>query len=75
MLIHFRCGGEMPEPRLRNDLVTLQEAAHQLDVSPRTVRRWVDDGIVEIVQVQRGGRVYLPRVELVRITQRVRKSA
>ena len=44
-----------PQP----ELLTTVEAARELRVTPRTVRRWVEEG--SIASVRRAGKLYIPR--------------
>ena len=43
----------------RPEYLTTNEAAEMLRVTPRTVRRWVEEG--SIASVRRAGKLYIPR--------------
>ena len=46
-------GGAMGQERTRGELLTLKQAAEELGVSARTVRRWVSFGRLRAVRLSR----------------------
>jgi|UPI00039DB686 excisionase family DNA binding protein len=55
---------------LRNDLITVREAAKALGVCERTVFNYVRQGLLKAVKVggiKKAGRVYIPKAEIERI--------
>lgn len=56
-----------------SDLLTIKETAYELNVSPRTVRRWVDEGRLEAVEVGPTNRIRI-RADAVEDSQRPKKK-
>ena len=49
------------------DLLTVKAAAFEAGVHPRTLRRWIDEGKIEAVQVGPTDRIRIERDELARV--------
>lgn len=59
----------------RDELLTVKEVAQACGVHPNTVRRWIDEGLIETWSVLPTSRVRIPRSEVDRLQQpRVRPS-
>jgi adenylate cyclase len=58
---------------LADDSLTLKEAAEQVGVSPATLRRWAETGLIPGVQGKRGGRWTPPALAQARIVARLRQ--
>jgi excisionase family DNA binding protein len=62
-------------PRLCDELLTVKEAAWQMGITVRTLRRWIDAGTVRVVQASRRSVVRISACEVRRVSQsRVRAS-
>ena len=56
-----------------SDMLTIKETAFELEMSARTVRRWVDEGKLEAYEVGPTKRVRIP-VEAVEEAKRPKKK-
>ena len=58
---------------MKSKYISIKEFADIFGISTRTVHNWINEGLINIIQIKKGGIIFIPKSEIRKI-RKVRKK-